>query len=199
LSGKAKKPREDGGADRRVRRTRKAVLDAFSALVLDRRYDEIRVADIAGEADVGRSTLYQHFTGKDEIFLQSMAGILDVLAGTVEDDFDPGPLEHVLGHFLENRTLARYLFSGPPGSVLTPRIARELAARIETRLGDRCREQGLEPSLPLPLIAAHLGEAQLALVRGWLAGDERCDAKELAAGMRASVRGAVAALLTDGP
>src|SRR6478752_3704952 len=44
--------------DRRVRRTRDAILTAFGALIhgRTRRYAEIRVADIVGGADVGRST-----------------------------------------------------------------------------------------------------------------------------------------------
>jgi AcrR family transcriptional regulator len=48
--------------DKRTQKTRQALLGAFFGLVLERRYDEIKVADILERARVGRSTFYEHFS-----------------------------------------------------------------------------------------------------------------------------------------
>src|SRR5262249_36098451 len=48
------------GVDRRVRRTRTNLTDAFIGLVLERGYERVTVQDILDRADVGRSTFYAH-------------------------------------------------------------------------------------------------------------------------------------------
>ncbi len=53
--------------DRRVVRTRKSLQDALISLIHKREYDTISVDDICKAADVGRSTFYTHYAGKDEL------------------------------------------------------------------------------------------------------------------------------------
>jgi len=183
-------------ADRRVRKTHQALLEAFSELVQGRRYDEIRVADILADADVGRSTFYEHYRGKDELLVQSMAGIFGVLADAVDEESDPLPLEGILVHFWENRDVARYLFAGPPARDVLPQLARALAERIEERLAARVLRRGGEPALPLRLIATQAAEAQFALITAWLSGRAPCAPGKLAAGLRRSTLGSISALLS---
>jgi AcrR family transcriptional regulator len=56
-----------GTIDRRVARTRKTLQRALVNLMLEKGYDAITVEDICAEADVGRSTFYAHFTGKEDL------------------------------------------------------------------------------------------------------------------------------------
>jgi AcrR family transcriptional regulator len=53
--------------DRRVARTRKTLQHALLSLMLKKGYDAVTVEDICREADIGRSTFYAHFTGKDDL------------------------------------------------------------------------------------------------------------------------------------
>ena len=53
--------------DRRQRRTRKAIFDAFEELMSESHYSQLTVAQIIDRADVGRSTFYAHFETKDEL------------------------------------------------------------------------------------------------------------------------------------
>ena len=53
--------------DRRVARTRKALQDALISLIHKHDYDSITVEDICSAANVGRSTFYTHYAGKDEL------------------------------------------------------------------------------------------------------------------------------------
>lgn len=53
--------------DRRVARTHKTLQHALLSLMLKKGYDAITVEDICHEADIGRSTFYAHFTGKDDL------------------------------------------------------------------------------------------------------------------------------------
>jgi AcrR family transcriptional regulator len=53
--------------DPRARRTRRLLLDAFSALMHERSYGRITVGDIAARATVNRATFYLHFRDKDAL------------------------------------------------------------------------------------------------------------------------------------
>ena len=53
--------------DRRVARTRALLQDALIALIPQRGYAAVTVEEICAEANVGRSTFYAHYTGKDDL------------------------------------------------------------------------------------------------------------------------------------
>lgn len=53
--------------DRRQAKTQQSIRGAFSTLMQTKRYSEITVQDILNEANVGRSTFYEHFKTKDEL------------------------------------------------------------------------------------------------------------------------------------
>src|ERR1700741_782405 len=55
--------------DRRVRRTRAALRDAFLALVSEKGYEKITIQDILDRADVGRSTFYVHYRAKEALLI----------------------------------------------------------------------------------------------------------------------------------
>ncbi|RWD67471.1 MAG: TetR/AcrR family transcriptional regulator, partial [Mesorhizobium sp.] len=57
-------PRE---IDRRAARTRRALHQALLALMLRKGYEALSVQDIIDEADVGRSTFYAHYAGKEDL------------------------------------------------------------------------------------------------------------------------------------
>lgn len=58
--------------DRRIQRSRTAIEDALLKLIREMGYNAITVEDICKEADVGRSTFYAHYTGKDDLKRQSI-------------------------------------------------------------------------------------------------------------------------------
>jgi len=58
--------------DRRIRRTCKSLHEALISLLLEKNYDEITVQEILDRTDVGRSTFYAHFEGKDELLVSGI-------------------------------------------------------------------------------------------------------------------------------
>jgi AcrR family transcriptional regulator len=56
--------------DRRAQRTREQLSWALIDLIREKDYEAISVRDIAGRAQVGRSTFYAYFRDKDDMFVQ---------------------------------------------------------------------------------------------------------------------------------
>ena len=145
--------------DRRVRKTRTAIVRAFSRLALSRPYKSIKVADIVDAADVGRSTFYEHFSGRDAVHLEALKHHVGILAVTVDAEPDVETLTHMIGHYWEYRALARNTFSGPQRT----HVVALLAELIETRLPADTENR--------PLVARQLAEGQAGLIRAWVSGE----------------------------
>ena len=164
--------------NRQTRKTRAALLEAFGELVLERRYGDIRVADIIRRADVGRSTFYEHFRDKDDVLRQSVSGMLTALADAVRSECDTRRTVLVLEHFRDFTVPARGMLNGP----CAPQVVGLLASLIEERFDVR----PATTSLPSALAAAQIAEALLGLVRAWLNRGTPCPAEAVASAMHAS-------------
>lgn len=63
--------------DRRQKKTRQAIIDAFVKLLTKTSYEKVSVKDIIDAADVGRSTFYSHFETKDDLARQICFELFD--------------------------------------------------------------------------------------------------------------------------
>ena len=67
--------------DRRVRRTKRAIRNAFAELLSEKPYEEITVTDITELADINRKTFYNYYAGVYEV----MAEIEDSIIASLDD------------------------------------------------------------------------------------------------------------------
>jgi AcrR family transcriptional regulator len=160
-------------ADRRARRTRAAIVTAFNELLFVKDYDDITPGEVAERADVGRSTFYEHYSGKNDVLAQSLAGILRPIARAgLATDPEPA-LATVLEHFWTNRRLARTMLAGGPRPMMNG-LLRDLIAE---EIADAPHAGG---GVPTFLLATHLAHGHLALIEEWLTGRHGCPAQRLA-------------------
>lgn len=160
--------------DRRVRRTRESVIDAFARLTRERDYGAFTVGEMLERANVGRSTFYAHYRGKDDVLLQAFGmfheWIADDVLEALDERGDSSRLAWILEHFAENRLLFRRLSTGPAMEAYA-RSTRAFGRRIEERLSRWCEARALRPAIPLGTVAAGLASALMATIAEWL--DER--------------------------
>ena len=153
---------------------RRALLDAFAALALSRRYHEFGAGLIAQQANVARSTFYYHFKSKDELLVQNLAPMFAALSRLVLADAATPEVEGWVRHVWEYRTHATRMFAGATGRRIAEALAREVRLRLETRTDD-----------PLvvrlaPLLADQITGGMLGLLRGWTSGRSTASAEEVA-------------------
>lgn len=155
--------------DRRAARSIRAILDAYVGLVQERRYSGITVGDIVARADIGRSTFYDHFRGKDEVLLASMSWMFAILADAACGDAPGAALEGLVDHFWSNRRLARAVLA----PTMEPKLRRALADALEARL----------PASPgaseRRIAAVRIAAGQLGLLGAWTRGELSADAPQV--------------------
>ncbi len=149
--------------DGRRLRTRRACLGAFIDLLLTSDYESLTVNAVIERAKVGRSTFYEHFTGKEDLLRAVVSNPLALLADGLDEAADPAPLAGVLAHFRAQRPLARRLLGGEARTMMV----RSLAGLIAERLG-AAWPRGKAAAAPLRLAALAVAELQLGMVGHWL-------------------------------
>ena len=117
--------------DRRVGRTRRALKDALTDLILEEGYEAVTVQDIIDRADVGRSTFYSHFIDKDDL-LMAILPDLDVPgpgtgSGTADEPAFGWTLE-LFRHFGSGKRLFKALAGSQSGAL----ARRETTDRLES-------------------------------------------------------------------
>lgn len=148
---------------------RGTIIKAFNRLVLSRRQLKPPVADVLAEANVARSTFYEHFDSRDSVLIEAFEAPLSIIADAASGTGSIERLANILDHLRENRRGAVEFLTGP----LAPRIIRSLGALIETRIGAG------QSSL-------HIADQQIGFIRLWLQNETRYASPELAKLMIAS-------------
>ncbi len=155
-------------ADRRSHRTRQALGEALTGLMFEKPYAKITVQDISQRADVGRSTFYAHYDGKDSLLADNFERMLDDLAATWSLEAKSAqifPLALFLQHVRRHRRLYDALTRGRGLEFLFTQGQVTVARVIEKRLAvGRART----PQVPAAVMAQALAGSVLALVKWWI-------------------------------
>lgn len=161
--------------DRRVQRTRTLLQQALIALIRERGYDAITIQEIVDRANVGRTTFYLHYTGKDDLFLHCHDAILGQFQLSPHTHLShaallspepPEGMAQAYRHLVEARSLLAPILQGKDSLLILRRIrdrsAEEIAAHLRSAFGEA------DSRIPLDLLASYLAGAQIALVQWWL-------------------------------
>ncbi len=157
--------------DRRARRTSEAILDGFAALVTERRYDAVRIADIVAAAGIGKATFYEHFNSKDALLLSAMEPILLGLSTAASGRAARSYIKGIMAHLWDRRALGRTVLHSAAAPIVQRRLAEMIRPHVERRVSDD----------PAPAIrATGIAAAQLAMLRSWLVGEGSSSADDMA-------------------
>lgn len=104
-------------SDRRVRRSRAALMRAAIALVTERGTAAVAVSEIAEAADVSRRLVYQHFRDRDDLLLEAALDLArrELMPHATENPQAASGRERVLAvarHFADHRAFYQALFTG---------------------------------------------------------------------------------------
>jgi AcrR family transcriptional regulator len=175
-----------GTVDRRQRRSRKAIYDAFEALMSTEHYSQVTVAQIIERADVGRSTFYAHFETKDDLLRSMCAEMFDhifegvnaycVTHQELQTADLQGKLAHLLYHLRDTHSgvCGKLVAEGEP--IFTECFQDRLRSLIDAEVGEKPLVDA-----PSDLVSSMLVSAFCQAVAWWLARGAREKPEQLAA------------------
>lgn len=161
-------PKQRHGAplDGRILKTRRALVATMVTLVHDKGYHGFTVSELLERADVGRSTFYNHYRGKDDLLLRSFVDMIQTLDRNFEARERLFPVRELFAHVGESLVFHHAL-------VRAHMLERLYGAGVDCTTG--LIKERLAPlacnaaeATPVELRARALAGALFALVRWWV-------------------------------
>ncbi len=166
--------------DRRILRTRDTLGDALVALMHEKNFDDITVQDVLDRAGVGRSTFYEHYSNKDDLFLSDVEDFFEKFSTSLTRNGASAqrlaPVCELFTHLREFREFyAALVTSGKLNDVLM--LGQGFFARsIEERL----RIAGVETDDTLRSARAHgLAGSLVSMLIWWIDKGMKVDPQEM--------------------
>lgn len=166
--------------DRRIIRTRRMIMEAFTLLMEEKGFEAITVRDLTEKADINRGTFYQHYKDKYDLLEQSEKEIFEGLKQIVvtfwqnaNNDVkiikvdDLSPLIIQLFEFMGENYKLMKIFLGPNGN---PSFQNQLKAVIKDNLLHRFAPFLVEKNMMVPsdYLLAYVSSAHLGVIQHWL-------------------------------
>ena len=170
--------------DRRQKKSREAIFNAFSRLLEKKAFSSITVQEIIEEANVGRSTFYAHFDTKDELLREMCTEIFEhifshELSSEYSHDFSgtaqglKEELTHLLYHLKDNRGNIVGLFKNE-SSEMFMRYFREYLAEVFLQFPEYIRDD-----IPQDFTLNHLTGSFTEAVKWWMKGGMKSDPEKI--------------------
>jgi AcrR family transcriptional regulator len=161
--------------DRRIQKTRGLLHGALASLIHEKSYDSIAVKEILARANVGRSTFYIHFRGKDEL-LES--GIREMLrTGEASSPMESAnPADRILRlslllfeHIERQRRASDSSVDTQGKAVVHAHLERMLAELVAEDLKEvRRRQEGTVHDVPADLLARYVASTFILVLNWWV-------------------------------
>jgi AcrR family transcriptional regulator len=165
--------------DRRVRRTRRMLIEALLALILEKGYSKITVQDILDRADVGRSTFYAHFRDREALLVACFDHLRDELRQEVDaagDGAAPDPARPaaaIFAHAQRRRPVYRALCGRQGGAIVLGHLHGLVRELLAEQLGPHAGD------VPAEVVAEFHASATVGLLAWWVQRDFPYEAAEL--------------------
>lgn len=164
--------------DRRMRKTRKAIFDAFIQLLSEKDFAHITVGEIIERADIGRATFYSHFETKDfllkELCEELFCHIFDAVSKEkpahshiFECDSSDAVFLHLLKHLHKNDNNILKLLSSTNNELILGYFKENLKQLVasQTELLELKKSEKIPDSFRIN----HIASVFVETVRWWVA------------------------------
>lgn len=163
--------------DRRQQKTRDAIFEAFGTLLSTKSFSKITVQDIIDEANIGRTTFYDHFATKDYLLKEMCADLFDhVFSDTLDientHDFSMktgNPHEmitHILYHLIDNKRNIIGILSHESGELFLGFFKQYLNELMAARMpGDMDLSN---EKIPNDFLVNHISSSFVGMVQWWI-------------------------------
>jgi AcrR family transcriptional regulator len=169
---------DSSSIDRRKVRTKAAIREALTALIIEKGFDALQVSDIAKKADINRGTFYLHYQDKFDLLERTRSEIMLDLekillkANSVNfSDFNsvdkPLPVVVTLFEYLqENAVLMQAIFEVQGGTIFQAQVRQVVEKNL--KLGFLAGLKAENFLIPSDYVISYTISAHLGVIQTWL-------------------------------
>lgn len=163
--------------DRRQRKTREAIFNAFILLLSKKNYNHITVGEIIEVANIGRATFYSHFETKDYLLKDLCVELFDHLFNTEKNeatdnhnifhcDMHGSVFLHLFKHIKKNDNNIYKLLSSKNNELFLEYFKNEVRVLIIEHLSDF--EDRKPKNIPEDFWINHITSTFIETLRWWI-------------------------------
>ena len=165
--------------DRRQRKTREAIFNAFVELLSEKIYGKITVGEIINRADIGRATFYSHFETKDFLLKELCEELFCHIFDSVSNqpslhrhifncDAPDSVFLHLFQHLLKNDNNILELLAGENNEIFLRYFKANLQRLVISQLSSF--EMKNNDKLPESFRINHITSTFVETVKWWIEG-----------------------------
>lgn len=155
--------------DRRVRKTRQAILEAFVGLLAEKDFEHITMNEIADRADVNRGTVYLHYMDKFDLLDQCIETHLAQLLGNcLSGNIAHVPAKASMLRIFEYLEQHAFLYATLLVNKGIPTFRNRLMAVMLQILREYSDASGINQDLNKEVIAQFLASAVIGVLEWWI-------------------------------
>lgn len=162
--------------DRRQRKTREAIFDAFILLLSKKNYTNITVGEIIELADVGRATFYAHFETKDFLLKALCEELFEHIFDTEKQitdrhnmfncDINDSVFLHLFKHIKKNDNNICKLLSSSNNELFLKYFKNEVRTLVIKHISDF--EANTPKNIPEDFRINHIASTFIETLRWWI-------------------------------
>lgn len=176
--------------DRRQKKSREAIFNAFTSLLSEKNYNQISVQEIIDAADVGRTTFYAHFETKEyllkDLCEELFGHIVDTAMGLPHGHYhyscgsaEDSVFLHLLRHLQENDRHILELLSSQNNDLFLRYFKSNLKKLIVSQYAEKGKFQNSK--LPEDYLVNHITSSFVETVSWWISRNMKESPEQLTA------------------
>ncbi len=167
--------------DRRIRKTREAILNAFSGLIAEKNFEQITINEIADRADLNRGTVYLHYKDKFDLLDQCIeTHLVKLLESCIGEDTACFPSKPALQHafqYLEQNAAIYHCLLVDRG---IPAFRDRLLVVLVQGLSEQVEIHDIYPDVNKEVLVQFLASAIAGTLEWWIRQSTPCPATDIA-------------------
>jgi Transcriptional regulator len=167
--------------DRRGRRTKKLIYNAFTELLLKEKYSKITIQEIIEIADIGRSTFYSHFETKEQLLKSICTDIFNEMHSknsTLSSKEHYPMIVDILYHIKENKKIIKGVFQSESSEIFMNYFKDYFSDKIEQHILVFYDESTM--NIPKDFIINHIYGSFFEMIKWWMSSNVKYTPEELA-------------------
>ncbi len=166
--------------DRRIHKTREAIIEAFVGLMAEKNFEQITINEIAERADVNRGTVYLHYTDKFDLLDQCIeTHLMQMFESCLGEETTHFPSKTSVLHTFEYLGQHAFLYSTLLVNKGIPAFRNRLMAMIQQRISEEFAIRGSNGDMNKEMLVQFLASGIVGVVEWWITHSMPCPATEV--------------------